>query len=301
MIRRIRSTLERGVGISAIVALVGATSAGACAHRGEGDGEGSSDGTPAADKYLEIAIGSFHNGMSEDAKVQVRNALEVDPEHADSHYLMGLILLEEGRDMVHSIDGEMCLVDEAAGHQRERADDLHRKARESFGRAAKAYEDTEPGHGRALNSMAVVSLYFDEYDRAIQEARGALETQFYTERYSALANLGWAYYRGGDRVQAMTELRQSVMFNPDYCVGRYRLAQVYLDHDLNEQAAEEAGKVVADERCPIQDAHRLLGVANLRLGRAEEAGIAFDACVALAPRSCLAGECQRFSQLAAAR
>ena len=69
---------------------------------------------------------------------------------------------------------------------------------------------------------------------------------------------------------------------------------------MNEQAAEEISRVIADERCPIQDAHRLYGVASLRMGQGGEASAAFDACVALAPRSCLASDCQRFSQLAAA-
>ncbi len=294
-----RFSVRRVVAISALGLVLGATSATGCAGRTEGETKSGESGEPTAGKYYEIAVGSFHNGMFEDAKIQIRSALRIDEAHPDSLYLLGVILLHEGKTMVDSVEAEMCLTDEAASHQRERADELHRKAHDAFGRASKAYEENEPGRGRSLNSMAVVSLHFHEYDRAIEEARSALEAQFYTERYSALANLGWAYYRRGDMVEAMTELRQAVMFNPEYCVGRYRLAQVYLDYDLNEQAAEEVARVIEDERCPIQDAHRVYGVATLRLGRAPEASAAFDACVAVAPRSCLAHDCQRFSQLAA--
>jgi tetratricopeptide (TPR) repeat protein len=279
------------------IALTGLTG---CAGRTEAGSASGEDGAPPADKYYEIAVGSFHNGMLEDAKAQIRSALRADENHADSLYLLGVILLHEGKSMVDAVESEMCLTDAAAGNQRLRADELHREAHDAFERASKAYEEHEPGRGRAFNSMAVVSLHFQEYDRAIEEATKSLDVQFYTERYSALSNLGWAYYKRGDNVEAMTELRQAVMFNPDYCVGRYRLAQVYLDADLNEQAAEEISRVIADERCPIQDAHRLYGVASLRMGQGGEAGAAFDACVALAPRSCLASECQRFSQLAAA-
>jgi Tfp pilus assembly protein PilF len=285
--------------ISALAMTLSVGSVVSCATKQEGGTNNSDDSRPPATKYYEIAVGSFHNAMTEDAKIQIRSALRMDPTHADSLYLMGVILLHEGKAMVDALESELCLMDESAIQQRQRADDLHREAHESFSKASKAYEEAEPGKGRAFNSMAVVSLYFDDYDRAIEEAHSALEIQFYTERYSALANLGWAYYRRGDMVEAMTELRQAVMFNPEYCVGRYRLAQVYLDYDLNEQAAEEVSRVITNERCPIQDAHRLYGVANLRLGYNDQATAAFDSCIELAPRSCLATDCRRFSQLAA--
>ena len=121
----------------------------------------------------------------------------------------------------------------------------------------------------------------------VEHARKALAQQFYTDRYSALANLGWAHYRLGDPVAATAELRQAILINPDYCVGHYRLAQVYLDGGLVEPALEQATAVAENPRCPIQDAHRILGVANLRMGQEEGAAEALQQCVTIAPRSCL--------------
>lgn len=252
----------------------------------------------SADNHYQIALGSAQTGSFDDAKKQLERALEAVPEHGDSHYLMGLILLHEGRTIIEFIESEMCLTDEAAEAQRMRADDLHRLAHESFARAAAAFGENDPSLGRAYNSMAVVSLYFHDYARAQDELDRALDAQFYTEKYSALANLGWAYYAQGDLVGAMTELRQSVLMNPDYCVGRYRLAQVYLDYEMTEQALEEIERVIADERCPIQDAHRVAGIARMRLGFAPGAHEAFESCLALAPRSCLANACRQFMTLA---
>lgn len=253
----------------------------------------------SADNHYEIALGSAQTGSFDDAKKQLEMALEAVPEHGNAHYLLGLIKLHEGRTIIEFIESEMCLTDEAADAQRLRADELHRSAHESFGRAAAAYEDNDPSLGRAYNSMAVISLYFHEYERAKQELEGALDAQFYTEKYSALANLGWAYYEQGDLIRAMTELRQSVLMNPDYCVGRYRLAQVYLDYEMTEQALEEIERVIADERCPIQDAHRVAGIARMRLGFGPGASEAFESCLELAPRSCLANACRQFLTLAA--
>lgn len=279
-----------------VASLCSAAAAVGCSGRQPGDSASpdGGGGTSAADKHYDVAVGSFHNGMFEDAKLQLERALSVDPSHADSHYLMGVLLLNEGRTMVDAVEIERCLTDEAADHQRVRAEQLHKEAREAFTAAVEHYGEGAAGRGRAYNSLAVVDLFFHAEESAISEARSALAEQFYTDRYSALANLGWAFYKQGNLVEATTELRQAVMINPDYCVGRYRLAQVYLDSDRPDLALEHAEVVALDDRCPIQDAHRIVGVANLRLGRAEEAAGAFESCVALAPRSCLAVDCSRF-------
>lgn len=256
------------------------------------------DRTDAANKHYEIALGSAQIGSFDDAKKQIDLALQDWPDHGDALYLLGLIQLHEGRSIIEFIEAETCLTDESADQQRDRADELHRAAHESFGKAAATYGERDPGLGRAYNSMAVVSLYFHDYERAKGELEHALDAQFYNEKYSALANLGWAYYEQGDEVAAITELRQAVLMNPDYCVGRYRLAQVYLDAEMTEQALEEIERVIADERCPIQDAHRVAGIAKMRLGFGEDAGQSFEACLQVAPRSCLANACRQFLSIA---
>ncbi len=267
-----------------------------CAARRQG-AEGEDPGAPTvspADKHYDVAVGSFHNGMFEDARRNLDRALAVDPKHADSHYLQGVLMLNEGKTIVDALESERCLEDASAQLQRERADQLHRQAAKAFEQAADHYPEGAAGRGRARNSLAVIDLFFHDDDAAIEHAESALGEQFYTDRYSALANLGWAYYHKGDLIRATTELRQSVLINGDYCVGRYRLAQVYLDSGLPEQALEQAQQVVEDQRCPIQDAHRIIGAAMLRLGKADDAQSAFQTCVSLAPRSCLATDCARF-------
>ncbi|MEM9462706.1 MAG: tetratricopeptide repeat protein [Myxococcota bacterium] len=255
--------------------------------------------TSPADRHFDVAVGSFHNGMFEDAKLQLERALRADPEHADSHYLRGVLLLNEGRTLVDAVETQQCLTDDAAQLQRDRASQLHIEAREAFSTAVSHYPEGAAGRGRAINSLSVVSLFFHEHEGAIEHSRAALEQHFYTDRYSALTNLGWAHYNLGDLVSATNELRQAVLLNPDFCVARYRLAQVYLDSGIPEQAAEQARQVVGDPRCPIQDAHRILGVARLRLGDEPAAHEAFGSCVTLAPRSCLALDCNRFLESSA--
>lgn len=280
--------------VAALLAVASAAAAPGCASQNKKGAAKAPDGNSAADKHYDVAVGSFHNGMFDDARLQLDKALTINPAHADSHYLQGLLLLNQGRSLVDAIEIEQCLTDAAAQRQRERAAELHAKARDAFRLAADQYDDNTAGRGRAHNSIAVVDLFFGELDSAVTEASQALEAQFYGDRYSALANLGWAYYSRGDMTEATTELRQSVLMNPDHCVGRYRLAQVYLDSERPDLALEHAQTVADNERCPIQDAHRIVGVANLRLGRTDDAVAAFGSCFELAPRSCLAQDCRRF-------
>jgi type IV pilus assembly protein PilF len=287
-------------GAAAAVGLAVALALGSSLGCAGSDKRSPADLRESADNHYEIALGSAQTGSMDDAKKQLELALATVPDHGNAHYLLGLIKLHEGRTIIEFIESEMCLLDEAADAQRMRADELHRQAHASFSLAAAAYGSNDPSLGRAFNSMAVVSLYFHDYERAQAELEQALAAQFYTEKYSALANLGWAYYERGDLVRATTELRQSVLMNPDYCVGRYRLAQVYLDYKLTEEALEQIERVIDDERCPIQDAHRVAGIARMRLGLGSGASEAFQSCLELAPRSCLANACRQFLTLSAA-
>ncbi len=288
-------SLVRTVARFAAVAVVSVVSA-ACATapdakkpRTKADAESAS----RADKHYDVAVGSFHNGMFEDAKIQIDKALQEDPQHADSHYLQGVLLLNEGKSIVDAIEIQQCLQDDAADQQRTRAMSLHRDAGDAFERAADAYPDGASGRGRAFNSMSVVSLFFHETQSAVESAEHALGEQFYTDRYSALSNLGWAKYLAGDTVSATASLRQAVLINPDYCVGHYRLAQVYLDSGLDQPAYEHAKHVTENPNCPIQDAWRIAGVAQIRLGEEKAGAEALQNCVDLAPRSCQAEDCRQ--------
>lgn len=293
MPRGLDGIAARALGLAVLLGSV-ASAPGCATRRNEGAEDPATPEASPADKHYDVAVGSFHNGMFEDAKVQLDRALRTDPEHADSYYLRGVLLLNEGRTLVDAVESQQCLQDDAAELQRRRAQELHGQAREAFSAAATHYPDGAAGRGRANNSLSVVSLFFHEHEAAIEHSRAALDQRFYADRYSALANMGWAHYNLGDLVSATNELRQAVLLNPDFCVGRYRLAQVYIEAGLPEQAVEQARMVVDDPRCPIQDAHRILGVASVRLGDEASARAAFGSCVAMAPRSCLARDCGRF-------
>jgi Tfp pilus assembly protein PilF len=75
-------------------------------------------------------------------------------------------------------------------------------------------------------------------------------------------------------------------------VGRYRLAKVYYEQRDYQAAAEELRQVLDDKSCPIQEAFHLAGLVDLRRDDRPAAERHFRRCIALAPKSCLARECQ---------
>ena len=66
---RIRSW--RALGISTLALVLSAGSAVSCAGTQEKKTKSGEEKGPSAVKYYEIAVGSFHNGMTEDAKIQM--------------------------------------------------------------------------------------------------------------------------------------------------------------------------------------------------------------------------------------
>jgi type IV pilus assembly protein PilF len=85
---------------------------------------------------------------------------------------------------------------------------------------------------------------------------------------------------------------------PGFCVGRYRLAKVYLERGELAQAVDAIDPVLADaKRCPIQEAYLLGGLLYERRKDTERARELFQTCSEMASRSCSADECRRYSQL----
>ena len=144
----------------------------------------------------------------------------------------------------------------------------------------------------AHNNLAVTAQRFGRFDEAIAETEKALTNITYGEPFAAQGNLGLAYLAKGDLVRAAAALRKALFAQPKFCVGHYRLAQVYKqDNDL-QQARSELDLVFADRSCTtIQEAYHLGGLVALKLGDRERARELLRRCVELAPRSCLAREC----------
>ncbi|MBN2576874.1 MAG: tetratricopeptide repeat protein [Deltaproteobacteria bacterium] len=242
----------------------------------------------------QLAVGYFHNQRVEAAIEELQQAIALDPENAEAYNMLGLVALKQAYDYGAQAEIHSCL--EGADERSVRAEE-NRKLREAESRFRKAVE-LRPNYAEAWNNISVVSLLLRRWDQAILGAENALKEPTYDAPVLARANLGWAYFHKKDLQNAWKELHESVSRAPGFCVGRYRLAKVYLERGDVEQAVDALDPLLADiKRCPIQEAFLLGGLLYQKRKESQRARELFQTCVEMSPRSCAAEECRRYAQL----
>jgi type IV pilus assembly protein PilF len=240
-----------------------------------------------------IGLDYFNKGLHEQALAELMESVRLDPENAEAHNLIGLVFLRQGVDALDLADRIQCLQGVAAAEQHEIADDKVRRAAGHFEKAAKYKQN----FSEALNNLAVTALHFKDYPAVIRYEGEALSNILYRDSHVALGNRGWAYFQEGDAVRAARDLRQAVFHQPGFCLGRYRLAEVYYSRKEYTAAADELEKVWQDPACPIQEAYHLYGKILALQGDRDGARERFARCQQVAKQSCLARQCERDAQL----
>jgi type IV pilus assembly protein PilF len=242
----------------------------------------------------EIALGNFQNQRSEAAIEELQKAIEIDPQNADAYNLLGLIALKQAYEYGAQAEIQSCL--KGADAELVRAEEL-RSLKEAEGHFRKAVE-WRPTFAEAWNNISVVSLLMQAWDQAIEGAEKALAQATYDSPALARTNLGWAFFQKRDLQRAWKELHESVARAPGLCVGRYRLAKVYLERAEVDRAVDVLEPLLADsKRCPVQEAFLLGGMLYQRRKDPEKAKELFRVCAEMSSRSCAAEECRRYAQM----
>ena len=275
-----------GRAICVLASAVWALSALACASRPRRD--------PDQSQVLyELGAKYYANRRVEAAIEELQKALKADPENADAYNMLGIIALKQGADYLTQLETAACLRGRDAEVVREDALQKFHEAEAHFKKAVELRKE----FSHAWNNLSVASFHLEDWDGSIAAARNALKDPTYAEPQMARANLGWAYYYKKDLLNAWKELHEAVSQASGFCVGQYRLAKVYVDRGEIDSAAEEVDAVIANEKCPIQEAYLLGGLIHERRKERDRARTLFERCASLAPRSCMAGECTRYAQL----
>jgi type IV pilus assembly protein PilF len=242
----------------------------------------------------QLAVGYFQNHREEAAVEELQKAVEADAQNAEAFNMLGLISLKQAYDYEAQAETSSCL--KGADLQMVRSDE-NGKLREAQTHFRKAVE-LRPSFPEAWNSLSAVALLLQSWDEAILDAENALKDATYGQPMFARANLGWAYFHKKDLQNAWKELHEAVARAPSFCVGRYRLAKVYVERGEVEQAADAIAPLVADgKRCPVQEAFLLAGLLHERQKSSEKARDLFRTCAEMSPRSCVAEECRRYAQM----
>jgi len=201
-------------------------------------------------------------------------SIRLDPDNAPAHLLLGNLRLFRG----DYPGAEVELLEAIAANAR-----LERSGYPSL-------------TSDAQNSLGVVYIHTNRLDQAVDVLTESSHDLMNTTPHLALGNLGWANLERGDLEAAMTALTGAVHNQPQFCVGWYRLGQVYTrtaeapDADAAasssafaraEDALTRALEVDAEVCQAFQDAWLLRGEVRTHLGRTEDAVDDFERCVEL--------------------
>src|SRR5262245_7790484 len=152
---------------------------------------------------------------------ELLKAVELNPQNPDAHNLLGLVHLRKAADSEEIAQRAQCLKGEELRLEREERDKHFSKAENEFKEAVRL----RGNFSEALNNHAVVAIHFGRYEEAIEHEEKALANIVYREPFAAQGNLGWAHLSRKDYPRAAKALRQALFDQPQFCVGRYRLAK----------------------------------------------------------------------------
>jgi len=204
---------------------------------------------------------------------RLRRALELDPENAEAELLMGYIQMER-----HNTTS-------AEEHLRAGVDLLIAAEREGATLA----------EARNIWGLSLITL--ERCDDAIEPLRAAAMDELNRAPHLAWGNLGLAQICLHDDEAALQALGEAVRVQPRFCVGYFRMGQVYFRQDQLEDADRALTESIdADPSCAerYQEAYALRGEVRARLGRREAAMSDFEHCVELGARSEAGRSCQHF-------
>lgn len=245
-----------------------------------------------AQRRVDFAKGLLKEGNLPAAEKELREAQAMDPRNDEAWFVHGHIYVVRAATNVSLAEYENCVTGEQATELRKQTDDYLRIAEEKLAHATKL----SPDYGDAWMNRGVVAILGADWDKAIEHETKALENlSRLSSEANARGNLGWALYKKGEHLKAGTELLQALQRDPGYCLGSYRLAEVFFKQVKFDEAYERV-KVFAGggicEKYPILEAFYLGGQISLRLGDEAAARQWFDACVERAPKACVAEKCE---------
>ena len=223
------------------------------------------------------------------AHLEATKAIKHDGSNAEAHSILGLVNFLRGVNNFRLLEVDDCLTGIDAEGLGLEMSDFFKQAQVSFHKAT----EIDAEYSEAYSNEASAAIQLDDYKLAIELNEKALAVPHRLINLGLTrANLGWARFKTGDAVGAAKDLRQSLQFNPEMCIAKYRLGRVYFEREEWNKALQQFRAVVETESCPLQEANLYFIRTMRQLSMNDEAQNAVEQCIALAPQSCIAAQCK---------
>ena len=233
--------------------------------------------------YLRLALTQVKAGSLGQALINLRRALEADPDLVLSRFQLGEVLREQGKP------------EEAAEQYRHalRLDPNHAEAHNALGLILKEGQQTEPAlehFRRALRSdplsydahanSGTIHLQQGKAEEATREFYRALQIE--PDSPGVYRSLGVAQAGLGRHRQAVSDFQQAISLKPDDAEAHYNLGLSQTELGRQREAIEAFQEAIG-LRPDYAEAHSSLGVAYGQAGRLPEAVEAFRQAVRIDP------------------
>ena len=224
-------------------------------------------------REYDLAVGLYGEHDVAGAFEHLLEALELDPESAEAHLLLGNLL------MIHRSDYE-----QAEHHMRE---------------AIRLNEQLEGRPGlpsEARNALGVLFNNAQRYEDAVSVLREASSDLMNRHQPLTWANLAWAYRELGQLDEALQVARQAVQRDENHCVALFRLAEVHVALDQPDEARVRLDHLLEleDATCQrMQAGWRLRGEVRAQLGDRAGGVADLERCVELSADTDDGQACQR--------
>jgi len=226
-------------------------------------------------REYELAVSLYRDERNvRSALVALERSLQLDPENAEAHLLVGQLY------------GESALYDRAEPHLRQAVELFTRIAADDPEKIARLDE--------AKNSLGAALVNLNRAQEALPVLREVVADVHYQSPHLALGNLGMAYIALRQYTQAVEVLQRAVTVRPDFCVGQYRLGEAYLRLNDDAHALESLDRALNNpaQGCNrIQQALRSRGEVHVHLHQPDAAREDFTHCRDLSPNSRDGQEC----------
>ncbi len=228
---------------------------------------GSAAGTPDAERSFrefQLAASLREEGQTASAIEHLHKAIDLDPDNAEAHLLLGFIQMER---------------------------QAYPNAEEHLSTAIALLEKQKGGGStlaEARNIYGLCLIELERYDEAIVVLRESASDELNTAPHLAWGNLGLAQFELGEYQEAVKSTMEAVRIQPRFCVGYFRMGQA-LARMQQWREAERAlvSAIGADASCKdspqLQGAWRLRGEVRAQLGHHQDAVADLERCVELGP------------------
>ena len=244
---------------AATLCFVAVAALSGCATSGSEKGDSVRD----AEWHYKMASGYFENHQIYPAIRSLNKALELDPDKAKAHFLLGFIY----------------------------------SGRREYSKAIQHYKDAleiKPNYFTAKNNLGSVYLSMERWEDAQKIFTSLVEEPMYPTPEMAHNNVGWALYNQRKYEEALEHFKMAVFLKPQMCLAYNNIGMTHREMGNTSKAIDQFEKAL--EKCPnnYAEPHFRLGKIMQARGNYGQAQQHFQRCSKMLPDANLGERCRQY-------